>query len=79
MPMYYFHLKDDAHVLDVDGTEFATIDLARAHARTVARELMFKRETMLDRDWSEWTMSVRDGDNNELFSFAMCELQGKDT
>jgi uncharacterized protein DUF6894 len=77
MPMYYFHLKDEEHVLDVDGTDLETIDLARAHALTVADELMFKRETMLDETWSQWTMSVQDGDNNELFSFVLSELPGK--
>jgi hypothetical protein len=77
MPMYYFHLKDDEHVLDVDGTELASIDLARTHAVAVAQELMFKREAMLDRNWAEWTMSIRDRDNQELFSFPMSDLPGK--
>jgi len=79
MSMYYFHLKDSEHVLDVDGTELASIDLARAHALAVAHELMFKRQAMLDRSWSHWTMSVHDGNDNELFSFPMSDLRGKDT
>jgi len=81
MAMYHFHLMDDEHVDYVDGTELASIDLARDHALTVAQELMFKRESMLDRKWSHWRshwrMSVQDRDNNELFSFAMSDLQGK--
>jgi hypothetical protein len=48
---------------------------ARHHARQVARELMFKRAGMLQRSWSQWTMSVRDLDGQVFFSFPMGDPQ----
>jgi hypothetical protein len=71
MPMYYFHLRDQDDLTDVDGTELADIDAAREHADTVARELTFKTTGILDEDWSKWSMVVHDGDGVELFSFGM--------
>jgi hypothetical protein len=75
MPMYYFHLRDDKTLSDVDGTEFVDASEARSHAVGVARELMFNSHGMLDRDWSWWRMSVNDDDGNELFSFRMVDLE----
>jgi len=48
MPMYYFHLRDDQTVPDVDGTDLLNASEARDHAIGVARELMFRSEGMLD-------------------------------
>jgi hypothetical protein len=58
--MYYFHLRDDESVPDIDGTDLSNASEARTHAIGVARELMFKSRGMLDHDWAYWTMSVRD-------------------
>lgn len=71
MPMYYFHLRDQDKITDVDGTDLADIDAAREHADTVARELTFKTTGILGEEWSKWTMVVNDGDGLELFSFGM--------
>lgn len=71
MPMYYFHLRNGETITDVDGTDLADEAAARAHAAGVARELMFRRESMLQRDWAKWTMSVRDEAGRELFSFTL--------
>jgi hypothetical protein len=54
MPMYYFHLRDQDHITDVDGTDLADIDAAREHADTVARELTFKTT-------ASWARSGRNG------------------
>ena len=75
MPVYFFHLKDHHEMNDVDGTELAGADEALAHAFVVAREIMFKRDAMLERDWSQWTMSVHDNNDTELFSFQMSDLE----
>jgi hypothetical protein len=40
----------------------------------VARELMFRRDGMLDRAWSDWSMSVCDGDGEELLAFTMGDI-----
>ena len=74
MSMYYFHVRDRRTLTDVDGTDLADESAARAHARSVVRELMFQREGMLDHGWSDWTMSVHDADDIELFSFAFSEV-----
>ena len=74
MPMYYFHLRDQDHITDVDGTDLADIDAAREPADTVARELTFKTTGILGEEWSKWTMVVHDGDGLELFSFGMSTM-----
>ena len=74
MARYYFFLRGDVDVADAEGTELPDLDAARKHAVTVAHELMFRRDGMLDRDWSRWTMSVRDSDGQELLSFALVEF-----
>ena len=74
MPMYYFHLRDQETVQDVDGTELADIDAARAHAEVVAQELKFETNTFLDEEWSRWSMHVEDAEGLELFSFEMSQV-----
>ena len=71
MPMYYFHLRDNDKITDVDGTELANLDAARDHADGVAQELMFKSAGILGEEWSKWTMVVHDDHGLELFSFLM--------
>jgi hypothetical protein len=79
MPMYYFHLRDDESVPDIDGTDLSNASEARTHAIGVARELMFESRGMLDHDWEYWTMSVRDSGGNELFSFRLSDLEINDS
>jgi len=74
MPMYYFHLRDQDTVQDVDGTELADLDAARAHAQVVAQELKFETNTFLDEEWSRWSMHVEDAEGLELFSFEMSQV-----
>ena len=73
MPMYYFHLRDQDDIMDVDGTDLADIDAAREHADTVARELTFKTTGISGEPWSKWAMVVHDHDGVELFSFEMSD------
>jgi uncharacterized protein DUF6894 len=75
MPMYYFHLRNNENLTDVDGTELADLEAARDHADGVAQELMFKSDGMLGEDWSRWTMVIHDGDGLELFSFLMSDAR----
>ena len=73
MPMYYFHLRDNEAILDVDGTELIDIEAAQDHANVVAKELMFKTDEFLGEAWSRWSMHVHDADGLELFSFQMSD------
>ena len=75
MPMYYFHLRDNDDITDVDGTDLADIDAAHEHADTVARELTFKTTGILGEEWSKWSMVVQDNDGLELFSFGMSTVR----
>jgi hypothetical protein len=77
MPMYYFHLLDNDEVIDSDGTELPDLQAAREHAGQVVRELMFRRDGMLQRDWSLWTMSVRDIDGRVLLSFPLGNVENE--
>lgn len=74
MSMYYFSLHDNADVTDFDGTDLPDLNAAREHAIAVARELMFKRHGMLDREWAQWTMSVRDDAGQEVLSFVLPDV-----
>jgi uncharacterized protein DUF6894 len=71
MPRYYFHLCNDQTVSDPDGTNLSGRREAPPHAATVAEELTFRSSGMMGRDWSRWTMSVRDDKGNEVFSFRL--------
>lgn len=73
MPRYYFHLCDTETIKDREGTDLAGLAEARSHAAVVARELTQHSTGMLDRGWSEWTMSVEDANGQELFSLALAD------
>jgi hypothetical protein len=75
MPMYFFHLYDDAPLLDDDGTELINLAAARDHAAGVARELTFKSATFMQEKWSKWTMRVHDHEGAELFFLAMSDFE----
>jgi hypothetical protein len=75
MPMYYFHLYDDAPLLDDDGTELINLAAARDHAAGVARELTFKNADFMQEAWGKWTMRVHDHEGTELFSLAMSDFE----
>jgi hypothetical protein len=75
MPMYYFCLHNNEDVVDADGTELPDLDAARDHARQVVRELMFKRDGMLERSWSQWTMWVRDHSGAVLLSLQLDHVE----
>jgi Domain of unknown function (DUF6894) len=78
MPRYYFRLRNNGDITDVEGTELADPEAAREHATAVARELTFKRRGMLDRDWSQWTMSVLDSEGMQLLSFRLADFENGD-
>ena len=78
MPMYYFHLRNQNTIQDIDGTDLADADAARAHAEVVAQELKFETETFLDEEWSRWSMHVYDDAGQELFSFPMDDVENGD-
>jgi len=79
MPMYYFHLRDQDTLTDVDGTELPDDRAARTHAAGVARELMSRSGGILGEDWESWTMVVHDAAGDEVVAFAMSDMRGDGT
>ena len=75
MPMYYFHLRNQDTIADVNGTDLTDLDAAREHAGVVARELKLNSDEFLDEQWSQWTMLVYDDAGLELFSFPMSDVK----
>ena len=76
MPRYYFSLHDNDHLFDDDGIELRDLDAAREYAAAVAYELMFKRDGMLGRKWSQWIMAVRDSNGQDVLSFVLSDFEG---
>lgn len=73
MPMYYFHLRDQDTISDMDGTELPDLEAAREHANAVANELTYKTGGIQGEPWSMWSMVVHDHDGVEVFSFGMSD------
>jgi hypothetical protein len=64
MAVYHFNLRDcGAGIPDLEGTELASVDAAKAHARVVARELMKSKEFKK----RVWRLDVLDGDGARVF------------
>ncbi len=79
MPLYFFHMRNSDTIADTDGTELADHTAAQTHARGVARELMYRNDGMLGRDWSSWCMAVHDEGGEELFSFPFSDLRNDES
>jgi hypothetical protein len=75
MPMFYFNVHDsDVLMSDDEGTDLPDVAAAREHATVVAKEIMFRRDQMMDRDWSRWKMSVHDDEGSELLEFTFSDV-----
>ena len=73
MPKFYFSVSNHGSLEDAEGTDLPTLDAARRHACTVAREIMQHRKEMLGKPWSKWTMRVTDFKGDEVFSFCIAD------
>lgn len=64
MALYFFSLKDGKRTtIDREGTEFADLEAAQAHAAVIAREIMRNDS---DRTLT-WRLAVQDADRNVCF------------
>jgi hypothetical protein len=64
MPLYYFNLDDGYQgIVDPEGTDLADESAARAHAVTVAQEIMAHAEAKT----RHWLINVCDRDKERLF------------
>jgi hypothetical protein len=68
LPHYFFDLTDNKTVHDFKGKQLANIQLARQHAIGIARELIKTKSTLLSEPISAWSVTVKDGKFQKLFS-----------
>jgi Domain of unknown function (DUF6894) len=68
MPHYFFDLTDNKTVHDFKGKQLANIQLARQHVIGIARELIKTKSTLLSEPISAWSVTVKDGKFQKLFS-----------
>ena len=73
MPRYYFSVRNGRQFDDVDGLELPDEASARAEAKGFARDLM--RMEPERRDWSNWVVSVSDGEGRIVFSLLFTDIQ----
>ncbi len=70
MPRYFFHLRHgpgpDGLAMDPEGDALAGPDEARAHALTVARDLIARVRLDAVRDWFACTFEVTDADGHPV-------------
>jgi hypothetical protein len=66
--LFFFDLTDNKVVHDFKGKQLANIELAREHAIGIARELIRTKSTFLREPISDWSITVKDGKFQKLFS-----------
>lgn len=84
MPRYFFHLRHgpgpDGLAVDPEGDELAGPEAARAHALTVARDLIARVRLDAVRDWFACTFEVTDEEGRAVlrvpFSDTVTEEDG---
>jgi hypothetical protein len=68
MPHYFFDLTDEKIVHDFKGKQLRDLEEAREHALIIARELVTTKATLLREPISDWSVTVKDGKFQKLFS-----------
>jgi hypothetical protein len=68
MPHYFFDLTDDKIVHDFKGKQLRDLKQAREHALIIAREVVTTKATLLREPISDWSVTVKDGKFQKLFS-----------
>jgi hypothetical protein len=68
MPHYFFDLTDDKIIHDFKGKQLRDHTQAREHALIIAREVVTTKATLLREPISDWSVTVKDGKFQKLFS-----------
>jgi hypothetical protein len=68
MPHYFFDLTDDKVIHDFKGKQLRDLKQAREHALIIAREVMTTKASLLREPISDWSVTVKDGKFQKLFS-----------
>jgi hypothetical protein len=73
MPHYFFDLTDDKIIHDFKGKQLRDHKQAREHALIIAREVVTTKATLLREPISDWSVTVKDGKFQKLFSVPMTD------
>ena len=68
MPHYFFDLTDEKIIHDFKGKQLRDLKQAREHALIIAREVVTTKATLLREPISDWSVTVKDGKFQKLFS-----------
>ncbi len=68
MPHYFFDLTDEKIIHDFKGKQLRDLKQAREHALVIAREVVTTKATLLREPISDWSVTVKDGKFQKLFS-----------
>jgi Domain of unknown function (DUF6894) len=73
MPHYFFNLTDDKIIHDFKGKQLRDLKQAREHALIIAREVVNTKATLLREPISDWSIIVKDGKFQKLFSIPITD------
>ena len=68
MPYYFFDITDDKIIHDFKGKQLRDLKQAREHALVIARKVVTTKTTLLREPISNWSVTVKDGKFQRLFS-----------
>jgi hypothetical protein len=68
MPHYFFDLTDAKIIHDFKGKQLRDLKQAREHALVIARDVMTTKASLLREPLSDWSVTVKDGKFQKLFS-----------
>ena len=73
MPHYFFDLTDDKIIRDFKGKQLRDLKQAREQALVLARDVMTTKASLLREPISDWSVTVKDGKFQKLFSVAITD------
>jgi Domain of unknown function (DUF6894) len=77
MPHYFFDLTDDKIVHEFKGKQLRDLKQAREQALIIARDVMTTKSTLLREPISDWSVTVKDGKFQKLFSFPIMDAMSQ--
>jgi hypothetical protein len=68
MPHYFFDFTDDKIIHDFKGKQLRDLKQAREHVLVIARDVMTTKASLLREPISDWSVTVKNGKFQKLFS-----------
>jgi hypothetical protein len=76
LPYYFFDLTDKKIIHDFKGKKLADVQSARQHALGIAFDLVSTGSPLLQEPLSSWSITVKDGKFQTLFSIPVADQTG---